>query len=38
VKDPQCFFMTFKWNSTFLKIFIDERGHHRKGVAIYSAT
>ncbi len=27
-----------EWNSTFFCIFIDYRGHHRKGVAIYNAT
>jgi hypothetical protein len=27
----------FKWNSTFFCIFIDYRGRHRKGAAIYDA-
>ncbi len=27
-----------QWNSAFFCIFIDYRGHHRKGVEIYNAT
>ncbi len=30
--------VTLQWNNTFFYIFIDYRGHHRKGVAIYNAT
>ncbi len=26
-----------KWNSAFFCVFIDYRGHHRKGVAIFNA-
>ncbi len=35
---PNCMKPYEEWNSIFFCIFMDYRGHHRKGAAIYNAT